>query len=74
MLQGRFPVHVPCLHVGACVKQQLGNCRLIRMRGGMQRGCPPMIVVVLGIHIGARLQQELDNLFVAFPGGAMQSR
>ena len=74
VVEGCFSIHIQSIDVGAGINEQLHKRGLIRMRGGMERSCAPVLVVVDCFYICAGLEQKDDRFMVPLPACTMQRR
>lgn len=64
-------MHILGMDIRTGVEQQLHNLPLIGVGGGMQRGCAPMVIVILHLHIGTGREQENYDIPMSLPDRAL---
>ena len=74
VVQRRLALEIPCVDIRALLDEHFCYRRLVCMRRCVERCRPPMLVLILRIHICTTLEHELDGRLMPFPHRAMQGR
>lgn len=74
VMERSHAVQILRVDIGAGLDQQLGDCRLVGVSGGVQWSRSPVLVLIVRVYVYSGSNQEGNDLAMPLPGCAVQCR